>query len=101
MDMKFISFREAAIFIIHQLLRGSLLTIRNESNFFNLGSSKGYSVKEMLEAAREVTGKEIPAEIAPRRAGDPSRLVASSEKAREILGWNVTQKYFQRCSIIQ
>ena len=59
----------------------------NESNFFNLGSSKGYSVKEMLEAAREVTGKEIPAEIAPRRAGDPSRLVASSEKAREILGW--------------
>ena len=43
--------------------------------------------EEMLEAAREVTGKEIPAEIAPRRAGDPSRLVASSEKAREILGW--------------
>lgn len=59
----------------------------NESNFFNLGSNKGYSVKEMLEAAREVTGKEIPAEIAPRRAGDPSRLVASSEKVREILGW--------------
>ncbi len=41
----------------------------------------------MLEAAREVTGKEIPAKIAPRRAGDPSRLVASSAKAQAILGW--------------
>lgn len=59
----------------------------NESNFFNLGSNNGYSVKEMLEAAREVTGKEIPAKIAPRRAGDPSKLVASSQKAKEILGW--------------
>lgn len=59
----------------------------NESNFFNLGSNKGYSVKEMLEAAREVTGREIPAKVAPRRAGDPSRLVASSEKAKETLGW--------------
>ncbi|GGC75468.1 UDP-glucose 4-epimerase GalE [Enterococcus wangshanyuanii] len=59
----------------------------NESNIFNLGSNNGYSVKEMLEAAREVTGKEIPAKILPRRAGDPSKLVASSEKAKEILGW--------------
>lgn len=59
----------------------------NESNFFNLGSNNGYSVKEMLAAAREVTGKEIPAVIAPRRAGDPSTLVASSEKAKSILGW--------------
>lgn len=59
----------------------------NESNIFNLGSNNGYSVKEMLEAAREVTEKEIPAKILPRRAGDPSRLVASSEKAKNILGW--------------
>lgn len=59
----------------------------NESNFFNLGSNNGYSVKEMLAAAREVTGKEIPAVIAPKRAGDPSTLVASSEKAKSILGW--------------
>ncbi|MBO0471792.1 UDP-glucose 4-epimerase GalE [Enterococcus sp. DIV0242_7C1] len=59
----------------------------NESNIFNLGSNNGYSVKEMLEAAREVTGKEIPAKILPRRTGDPSKLVASSEKAKEILGW--------------
>lgn len=41
----------------------------------------------MLDAAREVTGKEISAEIGPRRAGDPSRLVASSEKVKETLGW--------------
>lgn len=58
-----------------------------QSDVFNLGSNNGYSVKEMLEAAREVTGKEIPAKIMPRRAGDPSRLVASSEKAQTILAW--------------
>ncbi|MBO0474220.1 UDP-glucose 4-epimerase GalE [Enterococcus sp. DIV0840] len=60
---------------------------RNESNIFNLGSNTGYSVKEMLEAAREVTGREIPAKVLPRRLGDPSKLVASSEKAKTILGW--------------
>ncbi|MCI1903647.1 MAG: UDP-glucose 4-epimerase GalE [Enterococcaceae bacterium] len=58
-----------------------------KSNIFNLGSKTGYSVKEMLEAAREVTHKAIPAEIAPRRAGDPSILIASSDKAERILGW--------------
>ncbi len=41
----------------------------------------------MVEAAREATGQEIPAEVGPRRAGDPDSLVASSDKAREILGW--------------
>ena len=58
-----------------------------ESDVFNLGSNNGYSVKEMLDAAREVTGQEIPATIAPRRAGDPSTLIASSEKAKRVLGW--------------
>ncbi|WP_428205979.1 GDP-mannose 4,6-dehydratase, partial [Enterococcus faecalis] len=58
-----------------------------ESDVFNLGSNNGYSVKEILDAAREVTGQEIPARIAPRRAGDPSTLIASSEKAKRILGW--------------
>lgn len=58
-----------------------------ESNIFNLGSSNGFSVKEMLDAARIVTGKEIPAEVVTRRAGDPGTLIASSEKARDILGW--------------
>lgn len=57
------------------------------SDVFNLGSESGYSVKEMLEAARRVTGKEIPAEIAPRRAGDPASLVASPEKTKQILQW--------------
>ena len=58
-----------------------------ESDVFNLGSNNGYSVKEMLDAAREVTGQEIPETIAPRRAGDPSTLIASSEKAKRVLGW--------------
>ncbi|WP_010051498.1 UDP-glucose 4-epimerase GalE [Carnobacterium maltaromaticum] len=59
----------------------------NSSNTFNLGSSTGFSVKQMLEAAREVTGKEIPATVVSRRAGDPSTLIAASDKAREVLGW--------------
>lgn len=73
--------------IAAHILALEYLKAGNESNFFNLGSNKGYSVTEMLEAAREVTSRDIPAKIAPRRAGDPSRLVASSEKARAILGW--------------
>lgn len=71
----------------------------NESNVFNLGSNNGYSVKEMVEAARKVTQKDIPARIAPRRAGDPSTLVASSDKARAILGW--APKYTTVESIIE
>ncbi|WP_062353936.1 UDP-glucose 4-epimerase GalE [Bacillus kwashiorkori] len=63
----------------------------NESNIFNLGSSQGFSVQEIIEMARVVTGKEIPAKIGERRAGDPSVLIASSEKARNILGWNPTR----------
>ncbi|GCF92292.1 UDP-glucose 4-epimerase GalE [Enterococcus florum] len=59
----------------------------NASEVFNLGSNNGYSVKEMLDAARQVTNKEIPAVMGPRRAGDPSTLVASSEKAKNLLGW--------------
>jgi UDP-glucose 4-epimerase len=57
------------------------------SEAFNLGSASGYSVKEMVEAARVATGVEIPAEVGPRRAGDPDSLVASSEKARDLLHW--------------
>ena len=54
---------------------------------FNLGNGHGFSVLEVIEAARRVTGREIPYEIAPRRAGDPPVLVASSAQAREKLGW--------------
>ena len=58
-----------------------------ESGPFNLGSGDGYSVKEIIETARAVTGKPIPATVEPRRAGDPSTLIASNKKAREVLGW--------------
>jgi len=57
------------------------------STAFNLGSSQGYSVKEILEEARNVTGKKIAAQVSPRRLGDPDILVADSSKARHILGW--------------
>ncbi|MBQ8062362.1 MAG: UDP-glucose 4-epimerase GalE [Clostridia bacterium] len=59
----------------------------NESDVFNLGNGVGFSVKEVVECARKVTGHPIPAEVAPRRAGDPGTLVASSEKAKSVLGW--------------
>lgn len=58
-----------------------------ESNVFNLGNGVGFTVKEVIDVARSVTGHAIPAEIVPRRAGDPAQLVASSEKARTVLGW--------------
>ncbi|MBX3291197.1 MAG: UDP-glucose 4-epimerase GalE [Acidobacteria bacterium] len=57
------------------------------SDAFNLGNGSGYSVQEVIDAARRVTGREINAVRSPRRAGDPSRLVANAEKARAILGW--------------
>lgn len=57
----------------------------------NLGNGHGFSVKEVIEAARSVTGRPIPAEMKPRRPGDPARLVASSERAKSILGWQPQQ----------
>jgi UDP-glucose 4-epimerase len=53
----------------------------------NLGNGQGFSVKEVVEAARRVTGHPIPVEIRPRRPGDPARLVASSARAQAELGW--------------
>ena len=47
----------------------------------------GFTVKEIVEASEKVVGRPIPAKIAPRRAGDPAQLVASSEKAKKVLGW--------------
>ena len=58
-----------------------------ESDIFNLGNGVGYSVREIIETARKVTGHPIPATETSRRAGDPARLVASSEKAKSVLGW--------------
>src|SRR5574344_387836 len=63
------------------------ITSKNECLTVNLGSEKGVTVKEMLEAARRITGKKIPADFVERRAGDPATLVASSAYAREKLNW--------------
>lgn len=59
----------------------------NKSRTYNLGNGQGFSVKEIVEIARKVTGHPIPAEVAPRRAGDPATLIASSEKIICELGW--------------
>ncbi|MET3196470.1 UDP-glucose 4-epimerase GalE [Bacillus sp. OAE603] len=72
---------EAHILALNYLKNGG------KSNIFNLGSSQGYSVKEIIETAREVTGHIIPVVITERRQGDPSSLIASSEKAIGVLGW--------------
>ena len=58
-----------------------------ESVVCNLGNGQGFSVRAMIEAARRVTGHAVPMRAGPRRAGDPARLVASSERARQVLGW--------------
>ena len=75
---------QANILAIEYLMNGG------ESNVFNLGSGVGYSVKEVVDAARRVTGHPIPTTSGPRRKGDPARVVASYEKAKNILGWSPT-----------
>lgn len=72
---------EAHILAVEYLANGG------ESDIFNLGNGVGYSVREVIETARNVTGHPIPATEVPRRAGDPARLVASGEKAKRVLGW--------------
>jgi UDP-glucose 4-epimerase len=57
------------------------------SDAFNLGNGNGFSVLEVIEAAKRVTGHDVPYRIEPRRAGDPSRLIAKADKAVSILGW--------------
>ena len=66
---------------------------------FNLGNGHGFSVREVIESARRVTGHPIPAEVHPRRAGDPAVLVASSEKAIRELGWK--PRYTQLDDIVR
>jgi UDP-glucose 4-epimerase len=58
-----------------------------QSEFINLGNGHGYSVMEVIEAARRVTGREIEVRVEAARPGDPARLVADARKAREVLGW--------------
>lgn len=77
---------------INDLALGHMLALERMerqpgAHCFNLGSDTGFSVKQVVEAARRITGKEITCKIGPRRAGDPPTLVASSAAARRELGW--------------
>ena len=72
---------DAHVLGLEYLLKGG------DSTFFNLGNSNGFSVKEIIEAARLITGKDIKAVECDRRPGDPPALIGSAEKARKILGW--------------
>ncbi|MDE6475948.1 MAG: UDP-glucose 4-epimerase GalE [Erysipelotrichaceae bacterium] len=76
---------DAHILAMEYLIKGG------ESNIFNLGNGVGFTVKEVIETARKVTGKDIKAVISERRAGDPATLVASSKKAKDVLGWKPTR----------
>ncbi|WP_297406110.1 UDP-glucose 4-epimerase GalE [uncultured Cetobacterium sp.] len=83
----------AHILALDRLQRGG------ESTIYNLGNGEGFSVKEVIDVARKVTRHEIPAEISPRREGDPAKLVASSEKAMKELKWK--PKYSSLENIIE
>ena len=73
---------QAHILAVEYLINGG------ESDIFNLGNGVGFSVREVIETAKKVTGKEIKVVEENRRAGDPAVLIASSEKAKKVLGWN-------------
>ncbi|HEY1161122.1 MAG TPA: UDP-glucose 4-epimerase GalE [Terracidiphilus sp.] len=85
----------------HLLALDALETAQETSGrlIFNLGNGQGFSVLEVIESARRVTGRPIPAEVYPRRPGDPAVLVASSEKAIRELGWK--PKYTQLDEIVR
>ena len=76
-----IDLAQAHILALNKLEEGGI------SGIYNLGNGNGYSVKEVIETARKVTGKKIISIESSRRPGDPARLVASSEKIRKELGW--------------
>ena len=63
------------------------LSREKRSGAFNLGNGRGYSVRQVVEVARRVTGLPIPSRDVPRRPGDPAALVAGSDKIRKVLGW--------------
>jgi UDP-glucose 4-epimerase len=74
---------------IKDLAQAHILALRSGiSGAFNLGNGDGYTVREVIEVCREVTGHPIPAEPQPRRAGDCTALVADAAKAKSVLGWN-------------
>ena len=73
---------------IADLAQAHILAVRSkETGAFNLGNGDGYSVKQVIETSRKITGKKIAAEMCERRPGDPPRLIASAKKAKKILGW--------------
>jgi len=75
---------------IIDLAQAHILALRaldKGSRTYNLGNGQGFSIKEVIETAREVTGHPIPVEVGPRRPGDPATLIAGSEKIRRELGW--------------
>ena len=81
---------------VRDLAQAHLLALEHlektgESQICNLGSGDGYSVRQVIETARRITGKEIPVKVEPRRAGDPSVLIASNKKAAAVLGWHPTR----------
>ena len=78
---------------VEDLINAHLLALKyllagGKTDFFNLGTNEGNSVKEIFDLCIKVTNKEIPFEIAQKRAGDPAVLIADNKKAKEILGWN-------------
>ena len=85
---------------IRDLAQAHILALKpGITGAFNLGNGDGYSVKEVIDVAREITGHAIPAELQPRRAGDATRLISNSAKAKEILGWK--PEYADLRSIIE
>lgn len=70
------------------LLALEYLNNGGETNYFNLGTKQGDTVKEVFSACEKVTGQNIPVNMMPRRAGDPASLVADNSKAKKLLGWN-------------
>ncbi|HOI46522.1 MAG TPA: UDP-glucose 4-epimerase GalE [Bacilli bacterium] len=89
---------------VEDLIEGHILALKSlrsgaQSNIYNLGSGSGYSVLEVIEAARRVTKHPIPVKVEARRAGDPARLIASSEKIETELGW--VRRYNSIDDIIQ
>ena len=78
---------------VEDLAKAHILALRylekgGETNYFNLGTTEGNSVKEVFNTCEEVTEKEIPVDVMPRREGDPATLIAQNTKAKEILGWH-------------
>ncbi|MCM3601801.1 UDP-glucose 4-epimerase GalE [Robertmurraya korlensis] len=86
---------------VEDLIAAHILALKyletgGESNVFNLGSNQGFSVLEIIEAARKITGHNIPEKIVARRAGDPAKLIASSQKAKQVLGWSPKRTHIEQ-----